>query len=376
MTSSLKSLIFTFLLFAQMATAQTLGSIILKNNLSVDRKGDVVEVPFATISPKIASNSLENVLIKDEEGKELPIQWSKNDKGVVQSLLIWCPLKGNQQRTLSLVKGTPKPYKTLTFGRFVPERFDDFAWENDKVAFRMYGPALSGRSDNAFGTDVWSKRTTELVIDKWYKKGKYHDDEGEGCDYYHVGLTLGCGSIEPYVDSICFAKNYSTYKVIENGPLRTTFELGYKAWKAGNYTVEAVRKISLEAGAHMNKVEATFTITEGGDSLPIVTGIIKRKGTGTLYLNEEKGIVGYWEPTDAKHGTTGTAVVFTNNNKKMTVTNQHLLAFDKLKNQESITYYNGQAYDRQGDVTMASQWIKYLEDFKAGLVSPVQISVK
>jgi hypothetical protein len=28
------------------------------------------------------------------------------------------------------------------YGRFNRERFDDFAWENDKVAFRMYGEAL------------------------------------------------------------------------------------------------------------------------------------------------------------------------------------------------------------------------------------------
>lgn len=28
------------------------------------------------------------------------------------------------------------------FCRQVPERMDDFAWENDRGAFRMYGPAL------------------------------------------------------------------------------------------------------------------------------------------------------------------------------------------------------------------------------------------
>ena len=32
---------------------------------------------------------------------------------------------------------TPKVY-----GRHVPERKDDFAWENEYAAFRMYGPAL------------------------------------------------------------------------------------------------------------------------------------------------------------------------------------------------------------------------------------------
>ena len=27
------------------------------------------------------------------------------------------------------------------FSRIVPERIDDYTWENDKVAFRTYGPA-------------------------------------------------------------------------------------------------------------------------------------------------------------------------------------------------------------------------------------------
>ena len=32
-----------------------------------------------------------------------------------------------------------------TYARFVPEREDDFAWENDLVAFRAYGPAMRRR---------------------------------------------------------------------------------------------------------------------------------------------------------------------------------------------------------------------------------------
>ena len=34
--------------------------------------------------------------------------------------------------------------EAMAFGRFVPEREDDFAWENDKVAFRVYGPNSKG----------------------------------------------------------------------------------------------------------------------------------------------------------------------------------------------------------------------------------------
>ena len=57
---------------------------------------------------------------------------------------------------------TPRAY-----ARLVPERKDDLAWENDKVAFRVYGPALrSGPEDS--GIDVWCKRVARPVIDKWY----------------------------------------------------------------------------------------------------------------------------------------------------------------------------------------------------------------
>ena len=44
-----------------------------------------------------------------------------------------------------------------TFARFVPEHSDYVAWENDIVAFRVYGPALrNGKEDS--GVDCWLKQ--------------------------------------------------------------------------------------------------------------------------------------------------------------------------------------------------------------------------
>ena len=84
-----------------------------------------------------------------------------------------------------------------TFCRFVPERSDDFAWENDKIAFRAYGPALHASGENS-GIDCWLKRVDYPIINKWYKEnaeGKsYHKDHGEGYDPYKVGASRGCGS--------------------------------------------------------------------------------------------------------------------------------------------------------------------------------------
>src|SRR5687767_4261811 len=56
-----------------------------------------------------------------------------------------------------------------TYCRAVPERADDFAWENDLAAFRVYGPALRSKPENS-GIDCWLKRVEYPIIDKWYAR--------------------------------------------------------------------------------------------------------------------------------------------------------------------------------------------------------------
>ncbi|MBQ5379604.1 MAG: DUF4861 family protein, partial [Paludibacteraceae bacterium] len=53
------------------------------------------------------------------------------------------------------------------YGRYVPERKDDFAWENEYAAFRMYGPALKSENPSN-GVDLWLKASPELVVDSFY----------------------------------------------------------------------------------------------------------------------------------------------------------------------------------------------------------------
>lgn len=69
------------------------------------------------------------------------------------------------------------------YGRYVPERKGDFAWENDKITFRMYGKVLeSTPKEMAYGIDVWVKKTDRMVLNERYKRGHYHDDLGDGMD--------------------------------------------------------------------------------------------------------------------------------------------------------------------------------------------------
>ena len=56
-----------------------------------------------------------------------------------------------------------KTPQTSVHARYVPERMDDFAFENDKVAFRVYGPALTDSAENN-GTDCWLKRVDYPIV--------------------------------------------------------------------------------------------------------------------------------------------------------------------------------------------------------------------
>ena len=90
-------------------------------------------------------------------------------------------------------------YSVLCYGRHAPERQDDFTWENDKVAFRMYGPECGKAGGVLSGIDIWSKQVDYPIIDLWYERNDagedYHTDRGEGADFYKVGRTLGAGGL-------------------------------------------------------------------------------------------------------------------------------------------------------------------------------------
>ena len=74
--------------------------------------------------------------------KQIPFQLEHRGLSAVQNLLVQVNVKAKSSITLLIQKGKPETFVTKTYARFVPERKDDFAWENDKIAFRTYGKAI------------------------------------------------------------------------------------------------------------------------------------------------------------------------------------------------------------------------------------------
>ncbi|MFB2119175.1 DUF4861 family protein [Parapedobacter sp. 2B3] len=350
-------------------------AIVITNPLDAERH-ELVAVPYGEFTAAFGADSLFRV-VNAESGAEIPYQLETKGTPSPQNILLYVSVPASGDITLAVEGSAPAPVAAGTFARYVPERYDDFAWENDVVAFRMYGKALEGRPDDAQGIDLWSKRTTDLVVDKWYAHGDYHTDHGEGMDYYSVGMTLGAGDIAPLVGKeVVYSKHYRGHNVLDNGPLRTTFQLDYEPWQVGGKTVSVSKRYTLDVGSQLNRVEVTYTV-DGDGELPVAIGVSRRAQAGQLLHEGNNGMFGYWEPTDDKHGTTGVGVVLADGPSEQLIEQptQYLTVLT-AHDGEPIVYYNGGAWDRAGKITSANDWFAYLRTVKNRLASPLQVEIK
>ena len=144
------------------------------------------------------------------------------------------------------------------------------AWENDKVAFRMY-------FDPRNGFDIFGKTSREMVLDQVGISGNYHELQDWGMDILKVNNSLGAGALAlQWQDSLYrLAETDEAYfKVITEGPVRSILELNYKNWKIKDVSLELNQKIIIEAGKYYYSSEITT------DNLPENSGL----GTGIVNI--------------------------------------------------------------------------------------------
>ena len=304
----------------------------------------------------------------------------------------------------SILAAVPPPI-VKTFARYVPERYDDFAWESDRIAHRTYGLALIPAEHTiSSGPDVWIKKDRGLTVDMMYRTKHYHEDNGSFMDDYRVGKSRGCGGLGIWDGKKLFvSSNWKNWKLITTGPIRSEFELTYDAWDAGNgRMVSEVKRFSIDAGSWMTRVSSTIS-SEDKAPLTIGVGIAER----ACPTNREEfiahdlteGWITYWQPEDVPKGTTAVAVLlpknsvkeFVNDNPAMTDAVKHANVpqpthegYPAIRNQLAITqvevgqpfsYYFGACWDRSGDFTNHIQWEDYVKRFAARRDQPLQVTV-
>lgn len=287
--------------------------IVIENRLNIDRKNEVVGLIIKELKNLKLTNVNENLAVKDQRGNQLITQIVDNDlDGNPDELLfqVTIPALTKMSYTVFIDKNTNSQQQLSnysTYARFVPERTDDFAWENDQVAFRTYGPIAQQLAEEkkpsgtfSSGIDIWLKKVKYFIIDSWYTKNVtipkyYHIDHGEGYDPNYVGKSRGLGETVIWLnDSFYTSKNFSKYKIIATGALRTIFQLEYEPWST--FGVRETKRISIYLGSNFTKFENTIYVSA---KIPNYTlGITLHKEKGTATINAEKGIFRHWEPID------------------------------------------------------------------------------
>ncbi len=413
--------------YAQQAT-------VVVNNPTDAQRQELVEVNISDVKAKlagIAPKKGEAYIVKNKRGQQIGSQITHDGK-----LLIDASIRPHGSATYYISIGKPYPQKVWTTGALYKMRKDDIAWENDRCAYRVYGPALQRTGERSFGTDIWAKNTPDTVVYERYvmdKQGNvdgdkvdekvkseerkmknlsgaaleaqkakikalkaesyeidvttsFHLDHGNGLDPYRVGATLGLGAPSLMIGNQQFLPYcYKTYKILDNGPLRFTVELTYNPSTIGDMqNVVEHRIISLDKGSNFNKMTVWYDgLTHPTD---FATGFpIHEEDTETKTF--AKDYVSYADPTDnieVNNSQVFVGVLFPNGidntyyqlfDKKHDGATGHALGLKRgLKNAEKYSYYFGAAWSKY-DVRSYTEWQIRIKEFLEALKTPLQIKL-
>ena len=398
--------------FAQQAT-------VVVNNPTDAQRQELVELNMADVKAKLANATPqkgEAYIVKNKRGQQIGSQITHDGK-----LLIDASVRPHGSATYYICIGKPYQQKVWATGALYKIRKDDLAWENDRCAYRIYGPALQRSGERSFGTDIWVKNTPDTVVynrykidhdgnvlgDKIDKKAKaakteaqrkvlqaqsrevdittsFHLDHGNGLDPYRVGATVGLGA-----PSLMIGKEqvlpycYKDYKILDNGPLRFSVELTYNPSTVGDMqNVVEHRIISLDKGSNFNKMTVWYEgLTHPTD---FATGFpIHEEDTETKTL--AKDYVSYADPTDnieVNNSQVYVGVLFPYGidntyyqlfDQKHDGATGHALGLKRgLKNGERYSYYFGAAWSKY-DVRSYGEWQLRIKEYLEALKTPLNI---
>jgi len=279
------------------------------------------------------------------------------------------PLVALMGMVLSVCADSKDP---ATFCRFVPERADDFAWENDKIAFRAYGPALKESGEDS-GFDCWLKRVDYPIINKWYAGNlngiSYHKDHGEGYDPYKVGGSRGCGGLALWIDGKMVPSNvFVDSKVLTCEAGESVFVLNYE-WNHGSDTYTEEKQISIKLGDRLFKSTSTFKKNgELAKGLPIAIGLLRHHKTDLVSKDLSKGWMSVWEPMDDSELGTGVVIdpkrivdfQLIETGKKL---EDHALIITKTDAKGQLEYHAGYGWAKAGEIKTSTDWNSYLKQY-------------
>jgi len=350
------------------------------NDSQLDRTAEITSVVLADVRGAVGEGDF---VLRAADGTEVPYQITYD------SLVVFpATVAAGSSVSYTIEPGTPAPVDTLCTGAFYARRKDDFTWENDRSAYRAYGPALQASGEKAYGYDIWTKSVPEPVVAKryrlaWDENLSFHDDHGEGMDVYAVGPTLGAGTTALLDSAGCirYPWCYESYEILDNGPLRFTLRLTYP----DTLGVRETRLITLDAGDFLNRTAVRFDGLTG--STPVVSGIVVHAQNPDGYdIDTAARTLAYADST--QDATAGNGVIYVGivapaaDSLAMCPLAEpvgdatgHLLARSTYAPGSEYVYWWGSGWSK-GFMPDRDTWLRYLADFSIRVGSPLKTTVK
>lgn len=357
------------------------------NPLAIARERQTLELTREQLAP-LGEKDLSKIHVRDAAGRELIVQAVDTDFDELHTpdiVIFQSDFGPNERKSFSVTAGTRQKYTPAdykAYGRFVRERFDDFAWENDRIAHRTYGRALEtwkGEPLTSSTIDIWSKVGPGFVINEWYMMGDayYHDMGPKGGDFYSAGPSRGDGGSGLWAgDSLWVSRNFVDSRELANGPIRVLFELEYPPFDVNGRKVSQVVRVSLDAGSQLDHYRVTFKPLDGQGPLTAAVGLKKVAGE-EKWLDPKAGTLTVWQAVSGNRGMQGLAVLVdpaTLRGPGEDARNNLVLV--NLRPENVLDYWAGFAWDRAGRITTPAAWRAYVDGFARGLRAPIQVSVK
>lgn len=357
------------------------------NKLSLPRVNQTIELTVAQLAP-LGVKELGTVHVKDSVGKELLVQAVDTDYDAYHRpdlVIFQADFAANETKAFTVTIGSKQVYSKAqykAFGRFNRERFDDFVWENDRIAHRTYGKALEtweGEPLSSSTIDIWSKRTAGMIVNDWYLSDDYHTDHGDGADFYSAGLSRGCGGNGLWsADRLWTSRNFTNSRVLANGPIRVMFELEYAPFQVDGISVSEVKRVTLDAGSQLDRFQSTYKqFTRPGQTQKLIAGIGLKKTSGEeLEANAERGWLLKWEKVEKNAGSQGLAIIIDPKTfEKQSEDKLNQLVLARVAENNVVSYWAGFCWDKAGQITDAKAWKKYVDEFAQGVQSPIEVTV-
>jgi len=237
--------------------------------------------------------------------------------------------------------------------------------------------AWKGEPLTSSTVDIWTKRVPQMVIDEWYMVDNYHNDTGEGADFYSAGSSRGDGGNGLWTDGkLWVSKNFVDSRVLADGPIRITFELVYEPFDVNGKKVSEVKRITLDAGNNLDHFQSFYK--PQGEAGPLVSGIGLKKVAGEKKeFNAEHGWLLSWQKVEKNQGMQGVAIIAEPKAiEKETEDKSNNLILVKVGPENRLSNWAGFGWDKSGQFAGAEAWKKYVDDASQAVQSPIELTVQ